>query len=115
MAALSSVWPPFTSDVGFLHKSLICHTPAGKPRKKVLSQTAGICVISCAPRGSGEMKCSDFIPPVDELFTLISDFFLKMEYKNEGIMRSQKHFEFSTIIRLSITNSILAVITLIEH
>ena len=90
MVALSSVCFPFTSDVSFLHNSLICHAPAEKPRKKVLSQTAGICVIKCALRGSGEMKCSDFIPPVDELFTLISDFSLKMEYKNKGLMRSQK-------------------------
>ena len=87
----------------------------GSPGRRFLSQTAGICVIKCALRGSGEMKYSDFIPPVDELFTLISHFFLKMEYKNKGIMRSQKHCEISAIIRLSITNSILAVITLIEH
>lgn len=69
------------SHVGFLHYSLICHAPAGKPRKKTLNQTIGVYIARCALSSAGEMLHPHFIPPVDEVFTLWSQVFMKVEYR----------------------------------
>lgn len=80
----------FMSDVGFLHKLLICHAPAEKPTEETLSQTVGFHVarLHWAALVKGSFPISS--PPVNELLTLWSQVFLKTEYGNKEIMRSQK-------------------------